>query len=158
MIRGMDTLALLFVIKAAWLALCGGHTLAHIHAGLAIYALGQLVWTRRAAFKGLVTVAIATIVNEVLVVLMTGTWSPEARLAPALVTMVWPAGLFTLWHLRRWRWAEGQLRRDRPVPIAAQPMPAPRLRLVRSGGAVPPVRSTTPPRLRVFPGHARPRA
>lgn len=162
MMAAMDALAPLFVAKAAWLVLCGGHRLAHVHAGLAIYASAQLVWTQRAALKGLTTVALAMLANEALAVLMTGTWSVEARLEPALLTMAWPAGFFALWHMRRWRWAETQLRRDRDVEVPAPQPPAPRLRLVRSSPATArpaPIsqRPATPPRLRVFPGLARPR-
>jgi len=163
MMAFMHFIAPLLAVKAAWLALCGSRTLAHVHAGLAIYALAQVVWTRRAALRGLGAVALATLANEAFVALCTGGWRPEVRLSPAVMTMVWPAGLFALWHVRRWRWAEGQVRRDTPTerlttpPLAPTRAPKPRLRLIPNTAVTP-----TPgaaPRLRVFPGYAvRPRA
>lgn len=77
----------------------------HVHAGMAIYLLGQLVLrNRRGAFLALVLVAEVAVFNEVMNRLYYGSWRWADTLGDLALTLFWPTLCFAVSRFRRWRW------------------------------------------------------
>ena len=89
----------------------GSDTLAHIHAGLAIYVGVQfLLRTRRASFIALNCVFVAELCNEVMDRIVYQSWRWEDTSIDILATFFWPVILYAVSRYRRQRWAVDQAR------------------------------------------------
>lgn len=79
----------------------------HMHAGMAIYLLGQLLLgTRRGSFLAIMLVLQIELFNELMNKLYNGTWRwPDTREDIAL-TLFWPIMCYVVSNYRRWRWAQ----------------------------------------------------
>jgi len=93
-------------LKEAVVATFGqSHDLLHIHAGLAIYIIAQLIWgTRRGSLPAVGIVALFALFNEVLDQAFWGSWRIGDTRSDVVLTLFWPAVLMTVGKLRRWRW------------------------------------------------------
>ncbi|ODU68667.1 MULTISPECIES: hypothetical protein [unclassified Novosphingobium] len=102
----MDFFSQYHELKEALVAAMGqSHALMHVHAGLAIYVLFQLVWgTRRGSVPALLCVFFFEAFNEVCDRLFYGSWRGGDTLRDVLLTMLWPSVLVATSHLRRWSW------------------------------------------------------
>lgn len=94
-----------------WFADASGasHAMLHIHAGLAIYVLVQLLLReRRASVTALKAVIVAELVHECMQRLHYGEWRWPDTLADVALTILWPALLTAtgLYRRRRWKLAE----------------------------------------------------
>lgn len=162
----MHLAALVHALKEGLHDLSGGdRALAHVHAGLAVYAAAQVIWTRRTAVKGLLLVIAMVIVNEAFVATFTNDWTPDQRLWPATMTLFWPMVFTALAWRRRWHLAATLVRfpqagRAATAPSVEAPVPKKpaQLQVVPAGART---AATTQrrasggaPRLRVFPGAA----
>jgi len=109
-----------------WLAqLSGaGHALLHVHIGLAIYVLVQvLMRERRASILALKIVLSLELAHEGVERLYYGSWRWGDTLGDIALTILWPAILTaaSLYRRRRWRLAEKGERLLRQVARTAPP-------------------------------------
>lgn len=87
------------------------HSMAHVHAGLAIYLTVQfLLRTRRASGIALQAVIGVELVNEIVQRAVYGSWRWEDTSADIALTIFWPSALYLLSVYRRQRWARWQAR------------------------------------------------
>lgn len=102
----MDFVANYHAFKETLVASAGdSHALMHVHAGLAIYVLFQVIWgTRRGSVPGLVCVALFEIFNEICDRAFYGSWRVGDTLGDIATTMFWPAVLVAVSRFRRWQW------------------------------------------------------
>jgi hypothetical protein len=78
----------------------------HIHAGMAIYLIAQLVLrTRRASLNALTIVFAAEAMNETMDRLYSGSWNWPDTLSDFAMTMFWPLMIVIVGRYRRQRWA-----------------------------------------------------
>ncbi|WP_194920139.1 hypothetical protein [Novosphingobium sp. NBM11] len=95
------------------------HSLMHVHTGLAIYVLFQLVWgTRRGSFPALGCVALFEAFNEICDRFYFDSWRAADTFTDVLLTLFWPTVLVVVSHFRRWRW-NAPRRRSSKVPRPA---------------------------------------
>lgn len=130
----MDAISSYHQVKDA-LSVSAGvtHQTLHIHAGLAIYIVAQLViGTRRASLAALLAVCGAEFLNEGLDWLFHGELLMEDTLADILATLFWPIILFTASAFRRHQWRAKIEQRNRL-----------RVALARLTGSPAPVRQRT---------------
>jgi len=98
------------------------YSLLHIHAGLAIYLLCQiLLGTRRASLPALLLVVQLEVANECLDRATYGSWRWDDTLSDFALTVFWPAVLALVSWVRRRRWRARQRLRN----FAVQPAPRP---------------------------------
>jgi hypothetical protein len=115
------SLAATYVALTEWIvSLMGGsHSIAHIHAGLAIYVAVQVVTRdRRASLHALIAVAGMELANEIVEAAYYRSPRWGDTLGDIALTLLWPAILYAVSRFRRQRWAAGATR-ARPVPRAA---------------------------------------
>ena len=97
----------------------------HVHAGMAIYLMGQLLLgSRRASWVAFSVVLEIELMNEVMNYLYYGSWRWHDTLSDIVLTLFWPATSVVVGKYRRWRWArnEGimrQLLKHRPKIAAS---------------------------------------
>lgn len=83
------------------------HGMMHMHAGLAIYIVAQLVLrTRRASMAALNTVIAAAIGHEVLDYLGSSSWELVDTLQDIGLTVMWPVAITGVGQYRRARWQQ----------------------------------------------------
>ncbi|MFZ2994706.1 MAG: hypothetical protein WA070_00705 [Sphingobium sp.] len=79
--------------------------LVHVHVGLAIYVIAQLILpTRRASFQALGVLLAAELFNEVMDRLYSGSWNWPDTWTDFIATMFWPVVLVLVGRHRRKRW------------------------------------------------------
>lgn len=86
-------------------AMGGSHALAHVHAGLAIYVLVQILTRdRRASVQGLLAVAGLALANEILQFghYQSPRWADSV--GDVAMTLLWPVVLHAVGRFRRRRW------------------------------------------------------
>lgn len=94
----------------------------HVHVGLAIYMLAQLVLrTRRGSIDALLAVVIAEAANEAMDRLFFGSWRWSDTLGDAGATLFWPAMLTLMSRYRRRRWERRRAGAERRPMPARQP-------------------------------------
>lgn len=97
-----------------------GRSTLHIHAGLAIYFLSQMVLSdRRASVLGLAWVAFLATMNEVVEAIHFQDPRWPDTLGDMVTTLFWPTVIVVMGRYRRYRWTRQQAAvvRDR-APIA----------------------------------------
>lgn len=93
----------------------------HVHAGMAIYVLSQLMLgTRRGSALALATVLAAELGNEVMNRLYWGSWRWDDTLRDIVVTLFWPLACVAVSKFRRWRWSRIAARLPDTVPVWAR--------------------------------------
>jgi hypothetical protein len=97
----------------------------HMHAGMAIYLLGQLVLgTRRGSFLAILLVLQAELLNELLNKLHNGTWRwPDTR-EDIVLTLFWPVMCYMVSRYRRARFARLAVSNSRAGARTSLPLPA----------------------------------
>ena len=81
------------------------HQLLHVHVGLSIYVLAQVIWgTRRGSLPAVGVVALFAFLNECLDEAFWGSWRTVDTLTDVGLTLAWPVTLMLVSKLRRWRW------------------------------------------------------
>lgn len=96
--------------------------LLHVHAGMAVYLLGQVVLrNRRGSFLALVLVAEVALFNEVMNRLYYGSWRWSDTLGDLALTLFWPAACLAVSKYRRWRWSVASRRRQAAELLFAKP-------------------------------------
>lgn len=81
------------------------HEMAHVHGGLALYLLAQLVLDdRRGSPRALMVVATAEFANELLERLVYGSWRWADTSSDIVGTLLWPTALLLMSWYRRRRW------------------------------------------------------
>jgi hypothetical protein len=81
-------------------------TMVHVHVGMAIYLLSQLVLrTRRASLTALTVVFALEAANETMDRLYLGSWNWPDTLSDFAATMFWPLMIVIIGRFRRQRWA-----------------------------------------------------
>lgn len=102
---------------ALWM---GSDTVAHIHAGLALYVGAQMLFrTRRASIMALHVVLAAEIFNEIIGRLHFGAWRWDDTIKDVFATLFWPTMLYTVSRYRRRRWAVDQARSSALAQVQA---------------------------------------
>jgi hypothetical protein len=101
----------------------------HLHAGMTIYVLTQLLLgTRRGSMTALATVLAIELGNEVMNRLYWGSWRWDDTLGDIAITLFWPATCVAVSQFRRWRWSRSTARMPRAAqslwPAAARPASA----------------------------------
>lgn len=82
---------------------------AHVHAGLAIFLLAQVVLrTRRGSIDALLAVVLAEALNETMDRLFFGSWRWSDTLGDIVSTLAWPTLLVVASRYRRARWQAGR--------------------------------------------------
>jgi hypothetical protein len=90
-----------------WIVSCLGntHVLAHVHAGLVIYVVVQVITRdRRASTLGLICVAGAEFANEIIEAAHYGSMRWGDTLGDVAMTLFWPVVLHSVSRYRRRRW------------------------------------------------------
>jgi hypothetical protein len=78
----------------------------HMHAGMAIYLIAQLVLrTRRGSMDALSAVFVMEIANEIMDRLFFGNWRWADTAGDFLATVFWPTMVFAASRYRRARWS-----------------------------------------------------
>jgi hypothetical protein len=77
----------------------------HMHAGMAIYVIGQLMLgTRRGSGLAILLVLQAELLNELMNRLYYGTWRWDDTSADIVLTLFWPMTCWCVSMFRRTRW------------------------------------------------------
>lgn len=80
------------------------HEMLHVHVGLAIYVIAQLMLgTRRGSILAILSVLIVELANEVMNRLFYGGWRWSDTLSDIVTTLFWPCALVALSKFRRHR-------------------------------------------------------
>ncbi len=81
----------------------------HMHAGMAIYLLAQvLLGTRRGSILALAAVLEIELLNELMNRLHYGTWRWDDTRQDIMLTLLWPTACYAVSSYRRWRWRARQ--------------------------------------------------
>ena len=100
-------------------ALGMSHEMMHVHVGLAIYLVVQLLQgTRRGSMFALNVVVAAEVLNELVDGLAKG-WFLRDTLSDALLTLAWPVAITLVSQYRRARW---ERRRQINDPLVRAPV------------------------------------
>lgn len=95
--------------------------LLHMHAGMAIYLVSQmLLGSRRASWMALSIVLEIELFNEVMNYLYYGSWRWADTLQDIALTLFWPTMCVLAGKYRRWRWTQIK-KRELAVRFAAAP-------------------------------------
>ena len=108
----MEILSDYHVFKDAISADLGiSHTMLHVHFGLAIYVVVQvLMGTRRASLTALAIVGAAELANETLDALFCSQVMVADTISDICATLAWPLILFGAGKIRRWQWRQTRAR------------------------------------------------
>ncbi|WP_293884096.1 hypothetical protein [Sphingomonas sp.] len=102
-------------------------TVLHIHAGMAIYLLAQLMLrTRRASLNALTMVFALEAANETMDRLHSGSWNWPNTLSDFAATMFWPLMIVIVGRYRRQRWARMEAHRTFVASMGLAPIPTAR--------------------------------
>lgn len=99
------------------------HEVLHVHAGLAIYVVAQvLLGTRRGSMLAISSVLMVELANEAMNRLYYGAWRWPDTMADIVTTLFWPCALVILSKFRRHRFKVRYQKRHRQLwPLVAVP-------------------------------------
>lgn len=118
----MSSIADSYVVMNTWVVslLGDAHTLAHVHAGLAIYIGVQFVTRdRRASAHGLICVLMAELGNEMLEAIHYDSMRWADTIGDIAMTLFWPVLLYSVARYRRRRWERAALTHARLQKMVA---------------------------------------
>jgi hypothetical protein len=100
--------------------------LLHVHAGMAIYVLTQLLLgERRGSLVAVSMVVLAELANETLERIYWGSWRLDDTLSDIVTTLFWPTVCLAVSTYGRWRWQRAAGQRAATASHASEKTQAP---------------------------------